>query len=298
MHLNDEKRFKLVCYILMGILALTVVFPFWLLISGSLMSEADIMKEGYRFLPPKITMDAYSYLVSNASMILQAYGVTLFVTVLGTVISVVLTCLTAWPLSRRNFPARKLVNGMLIVTMLFSGGMVPTYLIYSMVFGIKNTIWALIFPNLLMSTFNIILVRTYYMTSIPEALLEAAYMDGATELQTFLRIAVPLSKPIIATIGLMVAINYWNDWTNSLYFITKPELYSIQAMLNRIVSDIQYLKSNTQTLGTAAAASLTSLPSQSIRMAIAFVGALPLLVAYPFFQKYFIKGITIGSVKG
>lgn len=295
--MSDAKRFRAVCYIVMGILALSVVIPFWLLVSGSLMSEAGIMKEGYKFIPSALSTEAYAYLFRNAAMILKAYGITIFVTVFGTVVSIVITCLMAYPLSKKDFPLRKVINMMLMITMLFSGGMVPTYLIYSMLFGARNTIWALIFPNLLMNTFNVILVRTYYMTSIPEALTEAAYLDGATEMQCFVKIVIPLSKPIIATIGLMVAINYWNDWTNSLYFITDADLYSVQALLNRIVSDIQYLKSNAADLGTAVT-SVTTLPSQSIRLAIAFVGALPLLAAYPFFQKYFVKGITLGSVKG
>ena len=184
---------------------------------------------------------------------------------------------------------------MSIFTMLFNGGIVASYYIYSNIFHIKNTIWALIVPSLLMSPFNVVLVKNYYQNSISSSILEAAQIDGASVFQVFRKIVLPLSVPILATIGLMTAIAYWNDWTNGLYFLTEKDganLYTIQLVLNKINENVNFLANNSELSVRAA-----SMPSTTIRMAIAVVGVLPIMIAYPFFQKYFVKGITLGGVK-
>jgi putative aldouronate transport system permease protein len=181
--------------------------------------------------------------------------------------------------------------------MLFNGGLVPTYINYSDVFGIKNTFWALMVPGLMMNAFNVLMVKSYFVSSIPDALLEAAYIDGATETRAFLQIALPLAKPIIATIGLFIGIGYWNDWMNGYIYLTKrTDLYSIQNLLNRMIKNIQALQQNANVVNTDGA--IASMPAVSIRMAIAVVGILPVVIIYPFIQKNFVKGITLGGVKG
>ena len=185
---------------------------------------------------------------------------------------------------------------MLVLTLLFNGGIVANYYIYANVYHIRNTIWALIIPSLLMNAFNVILMKNYYKNSIPAALLEAARIDGGGELYIFFKVVMPLSIPILATIGLMTGLMYWNDWMNGLYYLTPREgsrFYTIQIVLNNINENVQALASSASSLGV----SVTELPSTTIRMAIATVGILPILVIYPFFQKYFVRGITLGSVK-
>ena len=180
-------------------------------------------------------------------------------------------------------------------TMLFNGGLVPTYMMYTQIFHIKNTIWALIIPSLLMNAFYIIMMRSFFVSNIPDSLIEAARIDGAGEFRILFRIVLPLSKPMLATLALMVGLGYWNDWMNSLYYITDDSLYTLQAILNNIITSITFLQSST--MGSVASA-VAAMPSTGIRMAIAVVGVIPVLVIYPFFQKYFVKGIVVGGVKG
>ena len=196
-------------------------------------------------------------------------------------------------LSKKGLPGRKFLVFFLVLTMLFNGGLVPTYLVYSNMIHIKDTIFALIVPSLLMNGFNVILIKNYFENNIPAELYESARIDGAGELFIFGRIAMPLSKPILATVGLLMGIAYWNDWQNGLYYLTDQKLYSVQNILNQINQNISYLASS-----GVAGVSMADLPTTTIRMAIALVGILPILIAYPFFQKYFAKGITMGSVKG
>jgi putative aldouronate transport system permease protein len=205
----------------------------------------------------------------------------------------------AYALSKDDLPGKNVLMFLVIFTMLFNGGIVSTYFVYSNIFKIRNTIWALIAPQLLMNGFSVILVRNYYRANIPQALFEVAMLDGIGEGTVFVSIVVPLSLPIFATVGLMTAITYWNDWTNGLYYLTErggSHLYNIQNILNRINENISFLASNISRMG-GQTVSTAQLPSTTVRMAVAAVGIVPLLVVYPFFQKYFVKGITIGAVK-
>lgn len=278
------------------ILSVGSIIPLIILLSSSFSSEASILKEGYSFLPKEFSFAAYEYLLTNSASILRAYGITIFVTVFGTIVSLAMTALLAYGLSRRDLPYRNVFAFIVFFTLLFNGGLVPTYLVYTQVFDIKNTIWALIVPGILMNGFNVLLMRTFFITSIPEPVIESARMDGAGEFRTFFSIVLPLSLPILATIGLLQTIFYWNDWFNGLIYITEPSLFSIQNILNRMLSDIQFLASSN--LGTNTSAAAAQIPTTAVRMAIAVIGFLPILVAYPFFQKYLVKGIALGSVKG
>ena len=178
--------------------------------------------------------------------------------------------------------------------MLFSGGIVPSYIMWTNIFHIKNTIWALILPNYLVTAFNVILVKNYYMNNIPASLIEAAQIDGAAELRIFVKVIFPMSKPVIATVSLFTGLCYWNDWMNGLYYVDNQKLYSIQVLLMKIMNNIEALKANSNLMG----ANAISLPGTSVRMAIAFIGILPIIIIYPFVQKYLVEGVVIGAVKG
>ncbi|MEH7118791.1 carbohydrate ABC transporter permease [Neobacillus vireti] len=293
---RSERITQWVSHIVLIILAAGSIIPFIILLSSSLSDEASILKEGYSFIPKEVSFAAYDYLLSNSSSILRAYGITVFVTVFGTFVSLVMTSFLAYGLSRRDLPYKNVFAFIVFFTLLFNGGLVPTYLVYTQVFDIKNTIWALIVPGLLMNGFNVLLMRTFFMTSIPEPVIESARMDGAGEFRTFFSIILPLSLPILATIGLLQTIIYWNDWFNGLIYITEPSLFSIQNILNRMLSDIQFLA--TSNLGSNTSTAAAQVPTTAVRMAIAVIGILPILIAYPFFQKYLVKGIALGSVKG
>ena len=295
---RGEKIFQIIIHIFLTILAICAILPVAILVIGSVTGEEELIVSGYSLIPKTFSLDAYKYLFYKASDILRAYGITIFITVFGTALSLVITPLLAYPLSRKDFKARNVIAFMVFFTMLFNGGIVPSYIMWTQIFHVKNTIWALIFPGFLMSGFNVILMKNYFSQNIPPEMLEAAKMDGAGEFRIFFKIVLPLSLPIMATIGLFVGIGYWNDWTNGLYYVTNSELYSLQNLLNRILQDVQFLSSSTVSQSAGSAASMTQMPSVSIRMAISVIGILPIVVLYPFFQKYFVKGITVGAVKG
>lgn len=293
---NRNKAGQIALNLIFICLAIFAVAPFLMLISSSLSSETALSEYGYGFIPRDFSLDAYAYMFQNGGKIFRAYGITIAVTVIGTITSMLITVLFAYPLSRRETPCKSFFAFFLFFTMLFNGGLVPTYIMWTQTFHIRNTFFALLIPGLLMSAFNVILMRSYFTANVPGEITEAARIDGAREFRILFGIVVPLSKPMIATIALMVALRYWNDWTNSLYYINDENLFSIQAILNNMLTNIQFLASNTNMNMDASA--LVNLPSVGIRMAIAVVGVLPILIVYPFFQKYFVKGIVVGGIKG
>ncbi|WP_066051098.1 carbohydrate ABC transporter permease [Robertmurraya korlensis] len=293
---KETRRWQWISHICLASISIFCIIPFLLLIISSISDEMSILQNGYSFLPESFSRDAYLYLWEQRGQLIRAYGITIFVTVVGTSIGLALTALLAYPLSRKDLPLGKFFTFLVFFTLLFNGGLVPTYYVYTQIFDIKNTIWALIIPVLLVNGFNVLLMRTFFMNTIPDAVLESARIDGAGEFRAFFSIVLPLSLPILATIGLLQTIMYWNDWMNGLIYLTDPSLYSIQNILNRILTDIQFLTSNSD-YAAQSGKTISQLPSATIRMAIAVVGILPIIVAYPFFQKYLVKGITIGSVK-
>ncbi len=289
-----NKVFNFVMGFIMLLLVLACVLPFFLLIASSFSSEVALANYGYSFIPREFTLAAYKYIWNIKEYVLRAYGMSFLITGVGTTLSVIMTMLFAYPLSRKDLPGRQGLSFFIFFTMLFNGGFVPTYLIYSKIFHISDTIWALIVPYLLMNAFFVIMVRTYINSNVPYEVIEASMIDGSSELNILVKIVAPMSKPIIGTIALMTAIGYWNNWTNGVYFIhTKNELYGIQNYLNSVLSNISFLQSHSNP-----SIKITDLPNVSIRMALAVIAILPILIAYPFFQKSFAKGITVGSVKG
>ena len=295
--LNSEKIFRSFAFVVLLILAIVCILPIILIIVASFTDETTLLANGYRFFPQKYGLEAYVYLLKQSVMMLRAYKISILVTVIGTLASLVLSTTFAYPLSRKDFKYRNIFSFLVFFTMLFSGGIVPSYMMWTKFFHIKDTIWALIIPSYLMNAFNILLIRNYYSNNIPDALVEAARIDGASEFLTFRRVIVPLSVPVIATVGLFTGLAYWNDWINGLYYINDPGLYSIQNLLIRLMNNIQYLNSGAAA-GIVSGGTTGALPSTSVRMAIAVVGVIPVVAASPFLQKYLIRGTVIGAVKG
>lgn len=293
--ITKNKPFIAAAYVLMALMVLSCVVPFLLLISSSLTDEATIVVNGYSLIPQKLSFDAYEYLWQARSGILRAYLMSLVVTTVGVLGNVTLTVLYAYPLSRRDLPGRGFFSLFLFFTMLFNGGLVPTYMVYTRIFNVSDSISGLIVPYLLMNAFSVIMTRTYINTNIADEVLEAARIDGAGEFQCLGRVVLPLCKPIIGTISLMAMIAYWNNWTNGMYFInTRRELLGIQNYLMTVMNSSEALKQQ----ASQGLVDSSHIPSVSLRMALAVVAVIPVLVFYPFFQKSFVKGITLGSVKG
>lgn len=288
-----DKKYQIIINIILALLALICVLPFILLISSSVTAETALIKTGYRFWPTELDFAAYKYLLIDSTSILRGYLISFFVTITGTITGLVLTTLYAYPLSRKNLPGKNVFSFYIFFTMLFNGGLVPSYIMWTQTFHIKNTIFALIVPSLLLNAFNIIMMRTYFTTNIPDEVIEAARIDGAGEMYILRKVVLPMSTPILATLTLLIGLSYWNDWMNGLYYVNKDTLYSIQVLLKKMLDDIEMIKK-----AAAAGASTMKMPSTSIRMAVAVMGVLPVLCIYPFFQKYFVKGIVIGAVKG
>ena len=298
MQTREEKIFQRIGHCVMIVLSACAIIPMILLVMSSVTDNNTLISNGYSFFPEKFSLYAYEYIVMKGKKIFRAYAVTLFVTVVGTSINVMISAMLAYPLSLKDLPGKRIFTFYVVFTLLFNGGLVPTYLMYTSAFNVKNTIFALIVPNLLMHTMNVLLMRTYYSTSIPTELFEASEIDGASQFKIFGSIILPLGKPIAVTMALFSGLSYWNDWTNGLYYLTGydgEKLYSIQNFLNKVVTDIQYL--NSSQVGSNSDI-LAKLPTVSVRMAIAFVAMIPILVLFPFLQKYFSKGIAMGAVKG
>ena len=239
-----------------------------------------------------LNIEGYKLVFANKDLI-SGYLNTFLYVIASTALGLFLTVITAYAVSRKDALFSNFIMFFISFTMLFNGGLVPTYMMWTQTFGIKNTIWALIVPKLMMSAFYVIMMRSFFQSSIPESLVEAARIDGGGEFKILFSIVLPLSKPMVVTISLMAGLGYWNDWTNSLYYITNESLFSIQGMLNTIMTNIQFLANSPSGVGTA-----ITLPSAGVRMAIAVIGVVPILCIYPFFQKYFVKGIVVGGVKG
>lgn len=290
------SKYQILSNTVMTIWTLIIILPFVLLFMSSITDENILVANGYSFFPKKFSLDSYLYIIRSGVKILKAYGVSIFVTVVGTGINIFLSALMAYPLTVKSLPGRKILMFYVFFTMLFHGGIVPSYIMWSGTFHIKDTIFAQMLPNLLLSAWNVMMIRTYFQTSIPDSLYEAARIDGASELKIFFSIVIPLGKPILVTMGTFAGLAYWNDWTNGLYYIVKnKDLYNVQNLLNQMISNIQYIA---QSSDSNVASAASALPATGIQMAIAFVAILPIMLIFPSFQKFYAKGITLGGVKG
>ncbi len=282
---------------IMFILCVVVcVAPLLLVIAISLTDENSILKNGYSFIPEVFSGKAYNYLLTAGDAIWRAYGVSIFVTIIGTFLSLFVICLYAYPLSRSNFKYKYQFSFFAFFTMIFGGGLVPWYIVYTQLIPIKNSIWILIVPYL-MNTWFMMIMRTFYKTTVPESIIESARIDGAGEFRTFFVIVLPLCKAGLATIGLFCTLNYWNDFYLPLVFVNNSKNYNIQYLMYQTLIMVQNLLNNSSQISNASKI-LADMPSESVRMAIAVISIGPIVLAYPFFQKYFVKGLTIGAVKG
>lgn len=289
-----SKKTPWLSHIIVILFCVMCIAPFWVVISISLTSDSFIRKEGYSFLIQSLDLSAYKYVLNNAAEIIKAYGVTIVATVLGTFLSVFIMALLAYPLSRKNYKRRGVLSFVLFFTMLFSGGLVPSYILISQYLHLRDNIWVYILPYLV-SAFHVILLRTFFQ-QLPEELRESAKLDGCGEARIFFQIILPLSKPSLATVALLTALARWNDWMTSLLYIDNPDLISLQYLLQRIIMDVELIKENMVNLPMDM--SLRDLPTESMRMVMVIVSAGPMMCVFPFFQKYFARGLTVGAVKG
>lgn len=292
-----SARANILLNIMFLILALICVIPAVLVVSISFSAEQSITDYGYRLIPKIISLDGYGYLLKQGALIIRALGVSLFVTIVGTALGTLLTTLMGYVLSRPDYKLNGFLTMLVFIPMVFNGGLVSTYFIVSQFLHLKNTLWALILP-LSVSSFSVVICRTFFKTTIPEKLIESAKMDGATQFKIFFQIVLPISLPVIATIGLFLCFAYWNDWYQSMLYIDNQRLYSLQALLNAIMTNINMLAQNAATMGASMADMVANMPKEAARMAIVVIIVLPIACAYPFFQKYFISGLTVGAVKG
>ncbi|BBH24708.1 ABC transporter permease [Paenibacillus baekrokdamisoli] len=271
------------------------IFPVLLVIIVSFSDEKTVLREGYKIIPSSFSFEAYRFLFMDWEQIARSYGISILVTVVGTVLGLLIMALYAYPISKTDFPHRKFFSFLIFFTMLFNGGLVPWYLVYVQLLDLKDTTWSLIMP-LLVSAFFVLIMRTFFQTTIPNAVLESAKIDGAGELRIFMQIVMPLSLPVLATIALFNTLNYWNDWFLSLVFISGDKNITIQYLMYKTMLSIQYLSQKAGEVQSAGA--VLTFPSETVRMAMVVIGIGPIVFAYPFFQKYFVKGLTVGAVKG
>lgn len=277
-------------------LSFLCLFPVVYVFMISISSEKSISKIGYSLIPQEFSASAYQFLWNERGSIAHALLISVIVTVMGTVLGVLLTTAMGYVLSRPGYKLKGFFTWMTFIPMIFTGGMVANYVVVSNMLGLSNTIWALVLP-LCMSSFNVIICKTFFKTTIPDSIIESAKIDGASQLTIFTRIVVPISKPVFATIALFLTFGYWNDWFQSALYISDSKLVSLQALLNNMMKNLSYIANN-PSAGLSLQQYKNSMPSESVRMAIAIVIIVPIACAYPFFQKYFISGLTVGAVKG
>lgn len=290
-----KKRIKVSQVALYGILTLISVLwiiPVLFIFSLSVTPETSLSEVGYRLIPKEITFDAYTYIIKNPAQILNSYKISIIVTVIGTVAGLMFTTGIAYAMSRKDFKLGKRITRFVMFAMLFHGGLIPTYIVVTQVLHLGNTLWVLIL-TMLVSPWNIFLMKSF-LSSIPTELLEASFIDGATEYQTYFKVVLPLAKPGLATVGLLILFSYWNDWYQAMLYIDNMDLVPLQLLLYKIISNIQFVLQNSFYLASEGG----SFPTIAARMATCVIAIAPMLLAFPFFQKYLAKGLTLGSVKG
>ena len=296
---KDVLLLHAIAYLISGVTALLCVIPFIMVLAGSFSTEALIQKNGFSLMPQGFTLQAYKTVFEKPEVIFRAYFNTIGLVIAGGLLGLIMVSMTAYVLQRRDFAWRNKFSFFFYFTTLFSGGLVPSYILMSRILRLRNSYLALMLP-LIFSVFNLLLMKSFMSASIPDALTEAARIDGCGDFGIYYRIYLPLSKPAIATIALFLALAYWNDWYNAMLYINKEELYPLQYFLYEKVNNIEaYKKLIAQMSGAASmAASIIELPTQTLKMALTVVVTGPIILAYPFAQKYFVQGITVGAVKG
>ncbi|OAS20435.1 carbohydrate ABC transporter permease [Paenibacillus oryzisoli] len=289
----EKYVFQIIGYFFISLFAVMCLIPFLMIVIGSVTEETQIIRNGYSLMPSKLSFDAYVFIFKNPKQIVSAYQITLLVTIIGTLLGLFLTAMTAYVLQRKDFKYRNVFAFYFFFTTLFSGGLVPWYIMIVKYLGWKDSLLALIVPALL-NVFYIIIMRSFISSTIPDAISESAKIDGAGDFRIFFSMILPLTKPALATIGLFIALNYWNDWYHATLFINKENLYPLQYFLYKILSSIAFANSSVASQGSV----VMDTPKESFKLAMTVIATGPIVLLYPFVQKYFIQGITIGSVKG
>lgn len=290
-----KKSTNAVFNIVFLVLAVMCVIPLLFVFSISITDEEALRVNGYQLIPSQLSGSAYKFLWNERIMILRAAFMSVSVTILGTIIAIALDTSMGYVVSRRNFRLKKLYTWLIFIPMVFNGGMLASYVVVNNILGLSNTIWALILP-LACSSFSVTICRTFFRTTVPDSIIESAKIDGAGQFRIWSQIVMPISKPVIATIGMFAAFGYWNDWFQASLYIQDQNLQTLQSLLNNIQKNIEYIANNPYG-GLSLQQYKASMPTESVRMAIAIVIIVPIACTYPFFQKYFISGLTIGSVK-
>lgn len=285
---------QIVLHILFILISVLYVLPCILMVSISLTSEAALNTWGYSLFVKEFSLDAYKLVFGNLSQVLNSYKVTIIYSTVSTFLAMIVMSMLAYPLSRKNFAYRKIITFFVFFTMLFSGGMIPNYLLITKYLHLDNTIWVYIIPGLV-SAWNVIIIRTGFQ-ALPDSLIESAKLDGASELYICFKIVIPLTKPTLAAIAFLFLVPKWNDWYTAMLYIREPKLYSLQYLLQRILDEAEFLKSLADT--GAANIDVNNFPTESFKYAMAIVAAGPVMFIFPFFQKHFARGLTIGAVKG
>lgn len=288
----DRVVLNIIGYIVLGILGIMSIFPFLMIISGSLTDENTIITEGYSLFPSKISFEAYRVAFALPELILNAYKITLFITIVGTIAALFIITMTAYVISRKDFPMRNAITFYLYFTTLFSGGLVSYYIMMISYYNLKDSLLALIIPQLV-NVFYLLMMRSFITESVHEALIESARIDGAGDFKIFTSVVFPLVKPALASIGLFISLGYWNDWYNAMLFLTSENLYPLQYVLYRILTTAQNMD-----LVASTAKVKIQIPKESIKLTMTVIATGPILFAYPFVQKYFVTGISMGAVKG
>lgn len=289
---KDEMIFRIVGYTFITIFAIACFVPFLIIVASSFTSEEYIIRHGYGLIPKDFSLDSYAAIFKNAGSVLKAYGVTILVTVMGTAIGVFVNTMTGYVLQRKDFAWRNKISFYFFFTTLFSGGLVPWYILCVKYLHLNNNLGALFIPTIV-SVWNILLVKGF-MAGIPYEITESGKIDGAGDFKIFMKLIMPLSKPVVATIGLFTALTYWNDWYNSMLFINDENLYSLQYLLYKLVGSAQEMRRIMDETGMT----MDIMPIESMKMALTVVVTGPIVLLYPFVQKYFVKGLTVGAVKG
>ena len=291
---GDRRAFNFLAYFSIILLTVICLLPFWLVVIGSFTSEAEIYARGYSMWPHEFSLEAYRLAFKYPDQVFRAYGITVSITALGTFVSLLMTSMCGYALQRDDFRSRNFFTMFVFFTMLFNGGLVPWYLLITNYLKLKDTYWVMIL-TLLVNVYFIILMKNF-MKTVPKALIEAAKIDGAGEFYIFFRIVLPLVKPALASIGMFTALGYWNEWRTGMLFLQNNDLFPLQYYLYRLLNSVEFLKNATAAMG--ANVSNLTFPSESLKLAMTVIATGPIIYLYPFLQKYFVKGITIGAVKG
>ena len=289
---SDKIAFNIIGYVLLFGISLVCILPFYLIIIGSFTDEGTIIREGYSLIIKKFSLEGYKLCLKNPTSILMAYKNTIIVTVVGTLFSLIMATMTGYVLQRKDFPWRNHFSFFFFFTMLFNGGLVPWYILCVRYLGFKDQMYALILP-MMFSVWNMIISKTF-MRSIPNEITESAKIDGANDFLIYVRLIMPLSIPLIATIGLFSALAYWNDWYNCMLFIDEDKMFTLQYYLQRMLGSVEALRRVAEESGIE----IPTLPMESMKMAMTVITIGPIILLYPFAQRYFVKGLTIGAVKG